>query len=132
MKRYILDSYALISYFNGEEGAETVAGVFKKALENEAYVMVCLVNWGEMYYIALRDGGKEKAELYRLTLLEYPVEIVEINEEITIQAAQYKAFNKMSYADAFAAALAKIKKAELVTGDKKFKPLEKEIKIQWI
>jgi predicted nucleic acid-binding protein len=38
----------------------------------------------------------------------------------------------MSYADAFAAALAKIKNAELVTGDPEFKALEKEIKINWL
>jgi hypothetical protein len=35
-------------------------------------------------------------------------------------------------ADAFAAALAKEKKAELVTGDPEFKPLEKEIKVKWL
>jgi len=38
----------------------------------------------------------------------------------------------MSLADAFAAALAKEKKTELVTGDLEFKPLEKEIKINWL
>lgn len=31
-----------------------------------------------------------------------------------------------------AAALAKEKKTELVTGDPEFKPLEKEIKIHWL
>ena len=35
-------------------------------------------------------------------------------------------------ADAFAAALAKEKKAELVTGDPEFKALAKEIKINWL
>ena len=34
--------------------------------------------------------------------------------------------------DAFAAALAKEKKAELVTGDPEFKALAKEIKIHWL
>jgi hypothetical protein len=38
----------------------------------------------------------------------------------------------MSLANAFAAALAKEKKAELVTGNPKFKALEKEIKIHWL
>jgi len=38
----------------------------------------------------------------------------------------------MSYADCFAAALAKLHKAELVTGDKDFKQVESEIKILWI
>ena len=32
----------------------------------------------------------------------------------------------------FSTALAKEKKAELVTGDPDFKPLEKEIKINWL
>ncbi len=32
----------------------------------------------------------------------------------------------------FAAALAKEKKAELVTDDPEFKPLEKEVKINWL
>jgi len=35
----------------------------------------------------------------------------------------------MSYADCFAAALAKQRRVELVTGDKEFKQVEKEIRI---
>jgi len=37
-----------------------------------------------------------------------------------------------SLADAFAAALARERKAELLTGDLEFKSLEKEIKIGWL
>ena len=132
MKRYILDSYALIAYFEGEKGAETVAGIFKDALADKAEVFVCVVNWGEMYYIALREGGEDRAELYKSTLAKYPITIIEANKELTLQAARYKAFQKISYADAYAAALTKLRKAELVTGDKEFKPLEKEIMIHWI
>ena len=132
MKRYVLDSYALIAYFEGEEGAETVAGIFKYALADKAEVFLCVVNWGEMYYIALREGGDDKAELYRSTLVKYPITIIEANKELTLQAARYKAFQKISYADAYAAALTKLRKAELVTGDKEFKPLGKEITIHWI
>jgi predicted nucleic acid-binding protein len=38
----------------------------------------------------------------------------------------------MSYGDCFAAALAKLRRAEFVTGDEGFRPVEKEIKILWI
>jgi len=38
----------------------------------------------------------------------------------------------MSYADCFAAALARQRKAELVTGDKEFREVEKEVKILWV
>ncbi len=132
MKRYVLDTHALIAYSEGEEGGQTVAGILKKALEGTAEIFLCVVNWGEMYYIALREGGKERAELYRATLERYPIKIIEADKDLTLEAAQYKASHKMSFADAFAAALAKQKKAELVTGDKDFKPLAGEIKILWI
>ena len=36
------------------------------------------------------------------------------------------------YADCFAAALAKLRNAELITGDPEFKEVEKEIKVSWL
>jgi predicted nucleic acid-binding protein len=47
-------------------------------------------------------------------------------------AADFKARFKLSLADAFAAALAKERRADLVTGDPEFKALEREIKIHWL
>jgi len=132
MKRYVLDSFALLAYCEGEESGKPVMNILKRASFYETEVFVCVVNWGEMYYIALREGGEERAEIYRTTLARYPLTIEEANKELTLQAARYKAFHKMSFADAYAAALAKQRKAELVTGDKEFKSLEKEIKILWI
>jgi ribonuclease VapC len=48
------------------------------------------------------------------------------------QAAVFKATKKLSYADCFAAALAKLRRAEFVTGDPEFKTLEGELKIAWL
>lgn len=132
MKRYVFDSFALIAYSRGEKGAEIVAEIIDYGLNERAELYLCVVNWGEVYYITLRNFDIKRAELFRTTLAKYPITIVEANKELTLQAAQYKAFNKMSYADAYAAALSKMKKATLVTGDKEFKSLENEIKISWI
>ncbi|MFH0988665.1 MAG: type II toxin-antitoxin system VapC family toxin [bacterium] len=132
MKHYVLDSYALLAYAEGETGAETVTDLFLKALNDQADLAVCVVNWGEMYYIALREGGEARGELYRSTLSKYPLELIDADEELSLLAARYKASHRMSYAGAFAAALAKQRKAELVTGDREFKALEKDIKILWI
>lgn len=132
MKRYVLDSYALIAYAEGEKGVDAVADILKESLSEKAEIFLCVINWGEMYYIALREGGKERAEFYKNTFARYPITIIEANKELTLHAAQYKAFHKMSYADAFAAALAKNRKAVLVTGDKEFKSVESEIKISWL
>ena len=132
MKRYVLDSFALLAYCEGEAGGKKVANIFKNALDHDAEVYLCVVNWGEKYYIALREGGVQSAELYRKTLEKYPITFVDATQDLTLQADRFKAIHKMSYADAFAAGLAKLKKAELVTGDKDFAPLEKEIKMLWI
>jgi ribonuclease VapC len=61
-----------------------------------------------------------------------PIQVVEANKDITLQAAHLKATNKMSYADCYAAALAIKKRCEVVTGDKEFKQVEKDIKVRWI
>ncbi len=132
MRKYVLDSYAVIAYAKNEKGGDEVADLISKALTSDVELYLSVINWGEVYYITLRNQGKDKAELFKTTIARFPITIVEANKELTLHAAEFKAFNKMSYADAFAAALAKIKKAVLVTGDKEFKALEKEIKISWI
>jgi predicted nucleic acid-binding protein len=43
-----------------------------------------------------------------------------------------KARGSIAYGDCFAAALAKMKKAEVVTGDKEFKQVEGEVRILWL
>ena len=132
MKPIVLDSYALIAYLNKEEGYGKVSEVFEKCVDVNEYALMCVVNFGEVYYHALRVGGEQKAKLVFEIVRALPIDIVEANINLTLQAAEYKAFNKMSYADAYAAALTKLRKAQLMTGDKEFKTLENEIKILWL
>jgi predicted nucleic acid-binding protein len=61
-----------------------------------------------------------------------PIHIVPADLDLAKQAAIFKASKKMSYADCFAAALAKHRRVELVTGDEEFKEVEKEVKILWL
>ena len=61
-----------------------------------------------------------------------PIEIVDVDLELAREAARFKAVKKMSYADCFAAALARKQQAELVTGDPEFREVEDEIKVVWI
>ena len=61
-----------------------------------------------------------------------PIEFHPVDRELADLAAGLKARFSLSLAAAFAAALAKKLKAELVTGDAEFKALEKEIRILWL
>jgi predicted nucleic acid-binding protein len=61
-----------------------------------------------------------------------PIHLVPADLELAKQAAELKAVKKMSYADCFAAALAKHRRVELVTGDKEFRQVADEVKICWL
>jgi predicted nucleic acid-binding protein len=132
MKATVLDSYALISYLDKEPGYDEVANLFQESVEKDREISICVVNWGEVIYHALRSGGESTAKLAQDAMRVLPLQIVEANKDLTLQAAHLKANHKMSYADCFAVALAMKKKCELVTGDKEFKQVEKEVKIRWI
>ena len=127
----VLDSWALLAFFKGEKAADDVETLIHKATDEKVRLVMCVVNWGEVYYGMWRAGGKAAADDVAVDLSRMPIELVDADLHLTKQAAIYKATHKISYADAFAAALAKIKNAELVTGDAEFKSLEKEIKINW-
>ena len=132
MKAAVLDSYAIITFLQRQPGYEEVAKLFEECTAKDRELFVCVVNWGEVIYHALRAGGEEKAQLAEEVMRAIPITVLDANREIALQAARFKAFLKMSYADCFAAALAMKKKCELVTGDKEFKMVEKEVKVRWI
>ena len=128
----VLDSYSLIAYFEGEKGKDTMISVFQTARDSERPLFLCTVNWGEVFYITLREAGRERAEQIVHLISALPIQIIAVDLELAQQAAEFKAFKKMSYADCFAAALAKLKKAELVTGDREFTQVEGPVKVLWI
>lgn len=132
MKSIVLDSYALIAFLEREAGYEEVSKLFEECVAKDMEAFVCVVNWGEVIYHALRQGGEKTAQLAEDAMRALPLQLVDANKDLTLQAAHLKAAAKMSYADCFAAALAIKKKCELVTGDKEFKQVEKEAKIRWI
>ena len=132
MKEYILDSYALIAYFQRQPGHEVVASILEECAEKGRFAVISVVNWGEVVYHAFKQKGEESAQLAEHTMNTLPLEVVDADRTVTREAARLKATKRMSYADCFAAALTKTRKAELVTGDKEFKQVEGEIKIRWL
>ncbi len=134
MATKVLDSWALIAFFEDEPAAEAVEKLLGQASLEKHRLLLSVVNWGEIYYNTMREVSQEAAEQTAQEIAALPIEIIGVGEDLTLarQAAVFKATHKMSYADCFAAALAKAKNAELITGDPEFKALEKEIKINWL
>ncbi len=125
----VLDSYSLIACIEGEDGADKMIELFQLSRDSGRDLLLPTVNWGEVYYITLREAGVQKAEEVAHLISTLPIEIVPADLELAKQAALFKSSKKMSYADCFTAALAKLHKVELVTGDEDFKQVEEEVKI---
>jgi len=128
----VLDSHALIAYFRDEPGAEVMETILVAANKKDSPLHMTDVNYAEVKYSIIKKDGREAWEEAAKILQGLPIEFHPTTRGRADEAAEFKARFKMSLADAFAAALAKEKKAELVTGDAEFKPLEKEIKINWL
>lgn len=109
-----------------------VQKLFKRAVREDLPLFLCPVNLGEIYYVVGRKEGEEKARTVVKMLEELFFEMPAVDTELSLSAARLKTTHDLGYADAFAAALALQKNGELVTGDKDFKPLEKDLKIHWI
>ena len=128
----VLDSWALLCYLEQESGFEKIIDLFEKAVDSSKPLLMCIVNWGEVYYHVARRFGEQRADEVAQLIQTLPITLVDANKELTREAARIKATKPMAYADCFAAALARLKKAELYTGDPEFKAVEKEIKIIWV
>ncbi|MCG2787235.1 MAG: type II toxin-antitoxin system VapC family toxin [Anaerolineae bacterium] len=128
----VLDAYALMAFFEDEPGADAVRAIIQESVEKESSLAMSVVNLGEIWYAIARSNSAEVADRYIGDIKGMGIEIVDADWALTRQAANFKARGNISYADSFAAALAVLKNAELVTGDKEFKPLEGEIRIMWL
>ena len=134
MSLRVLDSYALLSFFQDGAGAEQVERLLAKAELDGPKLLLSVVHWGEVYYTTMRRISQRVAEEKAREIATLPIELVPVDADLELvrQAAIYKASRKLAYADAFAAALAKIRSAELVTGDADFEQVDGEIKILWL
>ncbi|HVU08024.1 MAG TPA: PIN domain-containing protein [Verrucomicrobiae bacterium] len=128
----VLDSFALIAYFRDELGAAAVETILVNASKKDNQLHMTDVNYAEVKYSIIKKDGSEAWEEAAKILHGLPIVFHSTTRAMADTAADFKARHKMSLADAFAAALAKEKKAELVTADLEFKEIEKEIKIGWL
>ena len=104
----------------------------EKAGERDIPLHMTEVNYAEVKHIVIRkDGAASWAEVAR-NLPTLPLEFHPVDRELADVAADLKSRLNLSLAHAFAAALAKRLKADLVTGDPELKTVEKEVRVHWL
>ncbi len=132
IQTYVLDSFALLAYFQAETGGLQVRTLFEAARDNQAVLRVSLINIGEMYYITQREQGHDRAEEMLRDLRTLPIVYDGASEERILASARIKATYPLSYADAFVVALAQELDAMVVTGDPEFKSVASIVKVLWL
>jgi len=132
MPATVLDSFALIAYFRGERAGVPVKDLLQKATRTDKHLHMTEVNYAEVKYMILRKDGAQAWEAAAKILIALPIEFHPVDRELADLAAEFKSRVSFSLADAFASALAKKHKADLITGDPEFKQVEKEIRIAWL
>lgn len=125
-ERFVLDTSAILTFLEDEEGAERVDIILRKS-----EVLLPFFVPFETYYITLQ-GQNEAVADQRYALIKQLQSTVlwTVNEPILLRAARFKAQYHISLADAFIAAFAFYYDAILVHKDPEFEELHAEIKQQ--
>jgi len=129
---YIFDSFAILAFLEGEEGAKRVQAVLEAARQEKAKVAFSVINLGEVMYIVERERGLAAAQKVLAIIEQLPLEILPATQERILSAAHIKARFRVAYADAFAIAAAQEFGGVALTGDPEFVEVEKIIQVEWL
>ncbi|QTA80130.1 PIN domain-containing protein [Desulfonema limicola] len=132
MKSYVLDACALIAFFNGENGADTVENI----LLGHDLRLMSVINVYEVCYDAAKAGGMDNGIRIYNEIHQLPIKIIKtIGKELLKEAMYFKTNYKISLADSFALGLARLNHAVLISADHhEFDIIETsgELKFHWI
>ncbi len=129
---YVLDSFALLAYLADERGAGLVREVLEHGQIQRGSVHLSVINLGECAYIVERERGLTEVRKALAAIEQLPITVATVDRARTFAAAHIKAHYRVSFADAFAIALAQELSATVVTGDPEFKAVAKLVSILWL
>ncbi|MCL2323079.1 MAG: PIN domain-containing protein [Oscillospiraceae bacterium] len=134
MKSYVLDTCALVAFFNDENGADVVENLLIDAIYNNCIVTMNKYNLLEAYYGYLRTNGEDFAENILSTVENSCIKIFDVlTDDLLRQAGKLKVAYKISLADAIALAQAAVENAIIVTSDHhELDTVEQNSKIQFL
>ncbi len=132
MKKIVLDAWPLLSFFQNEATAGEVEGILKESQHNDDQLLICTINAGEIWYSVSRVHGEKEADRTLEEIRQLNIVFIPADWQLARSAAVFKSAGGLSYADCFAAALARERDGSLVTGDPEFRSLEGDLDIIWI
>lgn len=127
--KYVLDTSAWLTLIEDEEGADEVQKIIEESIEDKSEIYVSFMTYMEIYYITLQERDEKEARARIELISGLPGLKVESSENVGNIAAQFKAKNRISVADAWIAALAETEKAILVHKDPEFDQLNDSVQL---
>ena len=125
---YVLDTSALFSFTENEEGCEIVEKILKTGKKAGSQIFLSFISLTEIYYITWQEKSEDIAKELIILVKSLPLQIVNSNERIALSAGKIKANHRLSLADSIIAATAIEKNAVLVHKDPEFKGISNYIK----
>ena len=129
-----LDTAALLEFFKDGPAAGQVEELLVRAEKAKQRVLISALSWGDVYLYARKQSAATAERLIK-ELEVLPIEVVTDDEhlELAQAAAEFQAEGKVhSISDAYAAAVAKVRRAELWTINKALVALKGDIKVHYL
>jgi len=120
MKAYLLDTSALLTLRDDEPGADRVADLLEQVQSGEARCLGCFMTLMEILYRVWRDEGEAAGRLAYEQCMGLPIVWIHESPDLLKRAAELKATNSLSLADAWIAACALEHGAVLIHKDPEF------------
>ena len=127
MPAFCLDTSAILTLRDDEPGAERVAML----LEGPDPCFACFITRMEVLYRVWKDEGERSGRLAYEQLQSLPIEWVDQTEPLLLEASRIKALHRLSVADAWIAAAARLSRAILLHQDPDFEAIT-ELDQSWL
>ena len=115
MPTHCLDACAVIAYLRQESGAEVLKEIIERP---NSFLAMHVCNLGEVYYDFFRDDGLAAAQTAWANAIALPLALRRDADDVYIQrVGVVKVAERVSFADAFALALAERLRVPLITTD---------------
>ncbi len=124
----VVDSWAALAFLRKEGSADsTMRRYLKRAHSGNVRLLMNLVNLGEVYYRMIQLAGAEHADDWLRLFRKLPIEMVPVREPLAMEAGRIKAKHRISFADAFAVATARVEHGTILTGDPEILALPRDV-----
>ncbi|MFQ5454776.1 MAG: PIN domain-containing protein [Nitrospirota bacterium] len=127
-KSYVMDTSAILTLWNDEEGADIVEKVLRDAFScNNVYLS--FMTFMECRYHLLRNKGREISDEFYRDMESLPIKRIDVTEPILEKASEIKAANRLSVADSWIIATAFVNQSILIHKNPEFEQVKKIVRL---